>query len=215
MIEIIYNDNEICVIKKPTGIDSEKDLPSLLSVQLECEIYPVHRLDKGVSGLMVYAKTKRSAAKLSDDIRTKKLLKEYFCVVSGRPEKDSDTLKDLLYRDRKSGKTFVVSRERKGVKDASLEYKLIDSIEYENETLSLLRVLLHTGRTHQIRVQFASRKLSLLGDRRYGGNKLTKDISLFSCHLKFDHPKTNQPLDFKLSLPSEFPWNLFSPDDSF
>lgn len=209
MINILYDDAHICVCEKPVGVDSEKDMTKLLSSQLECEIYPVHRLDKAVGGLMVYTKTKRSASALSEAVRERALIKEYYCIVSGVPEKEADTLEDLLYRDARSGKTFVVTRSRKGVKDAKLDYKLISTKKSQVGTLSLLRVRLHTGRTHQIRVQFASRKLPLLGDRRYGGNKASKNIALFSCQLGFCHPITKAPIEFSLVPPDEFPWNEF------
>ncbi len=209
MINIIYNDDHICVCQKPINIDSEKDMPQLLSEQLGCEIYPVHRLDKAVGGLMVFAKTKQSAAKLSEMVQNRTLIKEYFCVVSGKPEKDADTLEDLLYRDAKSGKTFVVTRSRKGVKDAKLDYTLLSSKEGESGFISLIKVRLHTGRTHQIRVQFASRKLPLLGDRRYGGNKSSKNIALFSCRLAFNHPIAKKPLDFTLAPQGDYPWSEF------
>ncbi len=209
MIEIIFNDKHIVVCQKPTGVDSEKNMPSLLSEQLGCEIFCVHRLDKAVGGLMVFAKTKQAAANLSLQIQNKTLIKEYFCVVSGVPEKSEDTLTDLLYRDVRLGKTFVVDRQRKGVKDAKLDYKLISSVSTEQGNISLIRVHLHTGRTHQIRVQFASRKLPLLGDRRYGGDKSAKNIALFSCYLKFKHPKTNEDLSFSLTPDNEYPWSEF------
>lgn len=209
MIEIIYSDPQIVVCQKPVGVDSEKDMPSLLSEQLNCEIFCVHRLDKAVGGLMVFAKTKQAASDLSLQIQNKTLVKEYFCVVSGVPEKTEDTLTDLLYKDARSGKTFVVDRQRKGVKDASLDYKLISSANVDGSLISLIRVHLNTGRTHQIRVQFSSRKLSLLGDRRYGGDKSSKNIALFSCYLKFSHPKTKKVIDFSLLPQSEFPWNQF------
>ena len=158
---------------------------------------------------MVFAKTKQSAAKLSEMVQNRTLIKEYFCVVSGKPEKDADTLEDLLYRDAKSGKTFVVTRSRKGVKDAKLDYTLLSSKEGESGLISLIKVRLHTGRTHQIRVQFASRKLPLLGDRRYGGNKSSKNIALFSCRLAFNHPIAKKPLDFTLAPQGDYPWSEF------
>lgn len=209
MINIIYNDDHIIVCQKPVGVDSEKDMPSLLSQQLGCGSFCVHRLDKAVGGLMVFAKTKQAAADLSLQIQNKTLIKEYFCVVSGAPEKSEDTLTDLLYRDARSGKTFVVDRQRKGVKDAKLDYKLISTSNTAKGEISLIRVHLHTGRTHQIRVQFASRKLPLLGDRRYGGDKSSTSIALFSCYLEFRHPKTKEVMSFSLNPECEFPWSEF------
>lgn len=208
-MKILYNDKDICVCVKPVGVDSESEFPKLLEGELGESVYPVHRLDKAVGGVMVYAKTKEAAGVLSREVSERKIIKEYFCVVSGKPLKDEDILEDLLYRDKAKGKTYVVDRMRKGVKDAKLEYKVCESKVTDAGTISLLRVKLYTGRTHQIRVQFASRKLPLLGDRRYGGDKSVKDIALFSARLAFCHPITNEPLDFNELPEKVFPWNEF------
>lgn len=210
MIDILYHDEHIVVCIKPAGIISEDGgLPDLLRAQLGCEIYPVHRLDKPVGGVMVYAKTKPASAKLSADFQNHAVTKEYLCVVKGVPQEPSATLKDLLYKDARTNKTFVVTRERKGVKPASLEYQLLDSKLSPDGDLSLLKVKLHTGRSHQIRVQFASRKLSLLGDSRYGGKKLGIDVCLWSHHLAFSHPITYKLLDYVVCAPEAYPWSLF------
>ncbi len=182
----------------------------MLSEQLSCHIYPVHRLDKPVGGVMVYAKTKASAAKLSEQFSDHSAEKSYFCIVKGVPAQTSATLVDLLYKDVRTNKTFVVDRPRKGVKEASLEYETICTVNSDDDgILSLLRVKLHTGRSHQIRVQFASRKLPLLGDSRYGGKKQGIDVCLWSNSLCISHPQTEEKLLFTKSPPDIYPWNLF------
>ncbi len=197
-MEILYSDEHIVVCIKPVGVLSQSDslggesMITLLSKMFGCEIYPLHRLDKGVSGVMVYAKTKLAAARLSQDIAERRFKKEYLAVVHGVPE-NSGEMKDLLFKDSCKNKSFVVDRKRKGVKEASLQYKLIKT-DGQN---SLVEILLHTGRTHQIRVQFASRKMSLLGDKKYGAIDNFKNIALFSYRLSFNHPKTNEEMMFK------------------
>lgn len=156
-------------------------------------IYPLHRLDKQVGGVMVFAKTKVAASILSTDIANRKLKKEYLALVHGKPEKDNDEMRDLLFKDSRKNKSYVVDRMRKGVKEAILEYKLIN----HKNGLSLVEVLLHTGRTHQIRVQFASRKMPLVGDKKYGSNDNYDNIGLWSYRITFNHPKTKQLLSFQ------------------
>ena len=196
-MEILYNDEHIVVCIKPIGILSQADshgqksMISELSNLYGCEIHPLHRLDKGVSGVMVYAKTRFAASKLSQDIAEHRFKKEYLAVVSGVPNENGQMF-DLLFKDSRKNKSFVVDRMRRGVKEASLEYELIKT---DNEN-SLVRVLLHTGRTHQIRVQFASRKMPLLGDKKYGGNSDFENIALLSYRITFNHPKTKQELVF-------------------
>lgn len=209
MIEILYQDSAVVVCLKPIGLNSESDMVSALKEQLSTDIFSVHRLDKAVSGVMVYAKTKESSANLSRQITENKLIKEYLAVVSGIPENPSGTLEDLLYHDVKTNKTFVVNRKRAGVKKALLEYKTLATAEYESNSISLIGVRLITGRTHQIRVQFASRKMPLLGDARYGGNKLCKNVALFSHRLSFYNPISQELQNFEASPPNQFPWSVF------
>lgn len=211
MITVLYNDESIVVCQKPAGIVSEDGgLPDLLREQLGCDIYPVHRLDKPVGGVMVYAKTKFASAKLSADFQNHAVTKEYLCVVKGIPQEPSATFKDLLYKDTRTNKTFVVNRERKGVKPASLEYRLLETRNSPDGDLSLLKVKLHTGRSHQIRVQFASRKLPLLGDSRYGGKKQGLDVCLWSYRLSFKHPVTHEILELCAYPQDAYPWNIFT-----
>ncbi len=180
-MKILYSDNDIAVIIKPVGIDSQKGVPQILSEQLGGEFFTVHRLDKAVGGVMVYARNKKSAAYLSQKIQSGEMIKEYVAMVHGKPQ-ENGVFKDFLFKDSRKNKVFVVKRERKGVKAASLEYKTLKFGEK-----SLVRVKLHTGRTHQIRVQFASRGFSLVGDRKYGSPEKNTNIMLFSCKITFPY----------------------------
>lgn len=196
-MKILYSDDYIVVCIKPVGILSQEDsnggksMITELSALYSCEIYPLHRLDKGVSGVMVYAKNKFAASELSRDIAEHRFKKEYLAVVNGTPD-ESGEMVDLLFKDSRKNKSFVVKSMRKGVKEARLSYWCLKT----NENKSVVRVLLHTGRTHQIRVQFASRKMPLLGDKKYGGDVNYNDIALLSYRLTFAHPKTKEELVF-------------------
>jgi 23S rRNA pseudouridine1911/1915/1917 synthase len=162
-----------------------------LAAQLGCEIYPVHRLDKETGGVMVYAKTAQAAAKLSADVAAGRLQKTYLAVVKGDFPNEQGEMRDLLFRDQQRNKSFVVQRQRKGVKEAILQYERLES----RDALSLMKVTLVTGRTHQIRVQFASRGYPLIGDRRYGGNT-APCLALWAHTLSFPHPITDTVLTF-------------------
>ena len=178
-MDIIYSDRELAVIVKPVGVDSEHQVPAMLSEKLGGEIFPIHRLDLNVGGVMVYARTKQAAAELSRLVQEGKLVKEYRCLVHGVPA-EHGVLEDLLFKDSRKNKVFVVKKERKGVKKASLEYtRLTDSDP------ALLHIRLHTGRSHQIRVQFASRGFPLVGDHKYGSRDEATAPMLFSCCLTF------------------------------
>ncbi len=209
-IEIIYDDSELCVVCKPQGIDSEHALIKLVSQQLGCDIYPVHRLDKDAGGLILFAKTKHAAAKLSDYMQKGEFEKYYLAIVLGTPKEPDGRLEDYLYHDRKKNKSYVVKSARKGVKLATLEYQTVGSAVVSDTSVTLLKIRLHTGRTHQIRVQFASRKLPLLGDVKYGGKRDDIKLSLWSYKISFNHPISGKRLEFRL-LPSDtFPWNAFT-----
>lgn len=208
-IEIIYDDTELCVACKPQGIDSEHKLCELLSKQLGCDIYPVHRLDKDAGGLILLAKTKCAAAKLSDSMQKGEFIKYYLAIVIGTPQEQDGSLRDYLYHDRQKNKSYVVKSARKGVKLASLEYQTIGSCMHDSTAVSLIKIRLHTGRTHQIRVQFASRKLPLLGDVKYGGGREGVKLSLWSHKIEISHPVSGERLEFRLAPPDSFPWNLF------
>jgi 23S rRNA pseudouridine1911/1915/1917 synthase len=201
-MEILYEDKHIVVAIKPVGILSQADsggkesMVSVLSDMCKSNIYPLHRLDRDVSGVMVYAKTKFAAQKLSTDIAEKRFLKVYVATVHGVPKEQSGTMQDLLFHDSRKNKTYVVKRERKGVKEALLEYTVIKTVQNEDGARTTARVVLHTGRTHQIRVQFASRGMSLVGDRKYGARDDAESIALYSHEIGFYHPETNEYLSF-------------------
>lgn len=183
-MEILYSDKSIVACVKPVGVDSEKNLPQLLADELGGEIFTLHRLDLNVGGVMVYARTKSVAASLSRLIQDGKMIKEYVAEVHGTPP-ESGVLEDLLWKDSKKNKVFVVNRERKGVKTAKLEYKRILS----GDTSQIL-IKLHTGRSHQIRVQFASRGFPLVGDHKYGSRDEETAPKLFSCRISFPYNGT-------------------------
>ena len=207
MLDLLYFDSDIAVCVKPAGVLSEGDgknsMPYLLSLELkergiDASVFVVHRLDKETEGLMVFALNEASAAALSLSFQNGDAVKIYHALCVGVIEKDADVLCDLLFYDRGRGKSFVVDRERKGVRKASLEYSVLR--RFSDRTL--LSVRLHTGRTHQIRVQFASRGHALCGDRRYGapseyGNKLC----LCAVSLSFTHPRTKERMSFEVENP--------------
>lgn len=211
-ITVLFEDNNIIAAIKPAGVLSQAgntaDMISLLG-EGRGEIYPLHRLDKNVGGVMVFAKNKQAAAKMSQLISENRMSKSYYAVLCGKPEEDCAVLEDLLFKDSSKNKSFVVKRMRKGVKKASLEYKTVESVQTDSGFLTLVKVKLHTGRTHQIRVQFSSRKLPLLGDGRYGGKSDKCDIALWSTEISFISPFNGQNLTFKAPLPQQYPWNLF------
>lgn len=178
-MEILFSDRDLAVCVKPVGLDSEKQLPEELKKQLGGEIFPVHRLDQNVGGVMVYARSKAAAAALSKAVQEGRVVKEYVAMVHGTPPEKGDWT-DLLFKDSSKNKVFVVKKERKGVKLARLEFARLTEGE-----ISLVRVRLHTGRSHQIRVQFASRGYPLAGDHKYGAKDDEKAPKLFSCCISF------------------------------
>ena len=188
-MEILYSDKNIAVIVKPVGLDSEHDVPAALTEQLGGEAFPIHRLDQNVGGVMVFARTKQSAASLSKAVQEGTMIKEYVALVHGTPPENGDWT-DLLFKDSTKNKVFVVKKERRGVKKARLEFKRLT----EGET-SLVRIRLYTGRSHQIRVQFSSRGFPLVGDRKYGGKDNAPAPMLFSCKLTFPYGK--QTVEFE------------------
>ena len=218
MLEILYDDAQLAVCVKPAGVAAQGEapnaMPRLLSAQLGCPaVYPVHRLDQIVGGVMVYAKTQPSAAALSRQMQSGEFQKEYLAVLRGAPEKREDTLCDVLYHDRVKNKTFVVRKQRPGAREARLGYTICQCVCDGANVLSLVRVRLYTGRTHQIRAQFASRKLPLLGDGKYGGGDNRCACALWSCRLRFSHPKSGADMTFAKLPPEGFPWRLFSMED--
>ncbi len=193
-MDILYSDKNIAVIIKPVGLDSETETPAAIKLTLGGEIFPIHRLDKNVGGVMIYARTKAAAAALSKTIQQGLMIKEYVALVHGTPPENGDW-EDLLFKDSRKNKVFVVNRERKGVKKARLEFKRlllsapIASSLSTGET-SLVHVRLHTGRSHQIRVQFASRGFPLVGDHKYGSRDEATTPKLFSCRITFPYRGT-------------------------
>jgi len=180
-MEILYSDRETAVCIKPVGLDSEAEVPQALKAQLGGEIFPLHRLDKNVGGVMVYARTKSAAAALSKAIQNGQMVKEYVAMVHGQPE-NSGILTDLLFKDSRKNKVFVVKKARAGVKEAKLQYRCLAAGEE-----SLVHVRLFTGRSHQIRVQFSSRGFPLVGDHKYGSRAEATAPMLFSCRITFPY----------------------------
>lgn len=209
MIKILYDDNYITVCIKPSGVlstDEEGGMPELLRNQLGCrDIHTVHRLDRVVGGLMVFAKNRDVAASLGKQITAGTFEKEYLAIVHGHPEDTYGRFDDLLFRDTFKGMTYPVKRMRKGVREASLLYEVLG----DNEDFSKVRVHLLTGRTHQIRVQFSSRRMPIFGDKKYGAAFDEGNIALYSAYLCFNHPVTGEQLEFSSEPPEVFPWNLF------
>lgn len=180
-MELIFFDKNIVVCVKPVGLDSENEVPAELKAQLGGDIFPIHRLDKNVGGIMVYARTKQAAASLSKAVQEGTIVKEYVAKVHGTPP-ESGGWEDLLWKDSRKNKVFVVKRMRGGVKKARLEFKRLSAGEE-----SLVHVRLHTGRSHQIRVQFASRGFPLVGDHKYGSRDAATAPMLYSCRLTFPY----------------------------
>ena len=225
---ILYEDAALVVLDKPAGLSSEEGVPAALRAHWntpDAFVGVVHRLDTGVSGLMVYARTQAAAAALSRQVTQSQdayavqdgraegkaaapqFVKQYRAVLAGVPDAQlpaAGVLRDYLFKDSRKGRVFPVSRPRKGVREAVLEYRILATAG-EN---SLAEITLHTGRTHQIRVQFASRRHPLYGDGKYGSRQ-KGSIALQSCGLCFVHPDTGKPMAFSLPLPAAAPWKEF------
>ena len=210
-MQIVYEDADVLICVKPPRVlstDEPGGLPELLRLERNMpnlELRTVHRLDRVVSGLMVLAKNAASASELSRQIREDVFQKEYLAVVHGHPEAQEGTLKDLLLRDKARKMTMVVTEPAKGVQEAELSYAVLAT----NEILSKIRIVLKTGRTHQIRVQFASRGMPLVGERKYATLEDDCEIALWSCRLGFYHPVTEKWMEFFLEPPEQEPWTCF------
>lgn len=184
-MELLFTDREIVICVKPVGLDAEHEVPQALKTQLGGEIFTLHRLDKNVGGVMVYARTKQAAAQLSKQIQNGEMIKEYVARVHGTVPEQGDW-EDLLFKDSRKNKVYVVKRQRAGVKAARLEFvRLTDSDP------SLVRIRLHTGRSHQIRVQFSSRGFPLVGDKKYGARDSAPAPMLYSCCISFPYQGTD------------------------
>ena len=230
---ILYQDAALVVVNKPAGLSSEAGLPARLRElwgQPDAYVGIVHRLDTGVSGLMVCARTPKAAAALTRQITQSQeayavldgraaptqntlpapvFTKQYRAVLAGAPDEalpEHGILRDYLFKDSRKGRVFPVKRPRKGVREAVLEYCIVETAP--DGSLSLAEITLHTGRTHQIRVQFASRKHPLYGDGKYG-SRFKGNIALQSAGLQFVHPETGKPMAFSLPLPAAAPWKEF------
>jgi len=206
-MELIYVDDAIVVCVKPSGVvstDEPGGVPSLVRDALgdpKAQVRTVHRLDQVVSGLMVLARTEAAASELSRQIREDEFQKEYLAVVHGCPE-ESGTLRDLLYRDKARRMTMVAPEPAKGVQEAVLDYQVLSTAQ----DMSRVRIQLHTGRTHQIRVQFSSRGYPLVGERKYSLLEDGCPIALWSFRLGFRHPTTGKAMDLQLEPPAVYPW---------
>lgn len=207
-MRILYQDADLLVCVKPARVlstDEPGGLPELVRQALGdpvADVRTVHRLDRVVSGLMVLARNAESASGLSRQIREGEFGKEYLAVVHGVPPETSGDLWDLLGRDKARRMTYVADAPGKGIQEARLSYR----VEAANGSLSRVRIRLHTGRTHQIRVQFASRGLPLVGERKYAVLEDPCELALWSCRLSFAHPATGEPMDFFLEPPLVYPW---------
>lgn len=210
---LLYEDSHLLLIEKPVGVssqDTEGDCIPHRLAERGYSVKTVHRLDKPTGGVMAYTRNDKSAAALSAIVGQHDLFqKEYLAVVQGHPDKNKDTLTDLLYHDVRRNKSYTVTRPRKGVREAKLDYTVLETATTDKGDFTLLQVRLHTGRTHQIRVQFASRKMPLYGDTRYGGVK-GNALGLWSHRLTLPHPVTGKVIT-AASHPdwSVAPWCFF------
>ena len=209
-VEIIYQDSDILVAVKPARVlstDEPGGMPELVREALDnpnADVRTVHRLDRVVSGLMVLARSAKAASELSRQIREDIFHKEYLAVVHGQPEASEGTLTDLLIRDKARKMTMVVDAPEKGAQEAILDYKVLSA----NDKMCRVWVGLKTGRTHQIRVQFASRGMPLVGERKYATLEDDCEIALWSHRLGFYHPTTGQWMCFEKEPPQVFPWTV-------
>ena len=219
-LKILYEDNHIIVVVKPAGIPVQQDKTSDLDMLTIIKAYLkekynkpgnvylglVHRLDRMVGGVMVFAKTSKAASRISEYIRQKNVKKRYLAIVNGKMDVTGKTveLKDYLIKNERLNMSRVVDKSVKGSKESILEYKVIKNFKYNNKEYSLVDIDLHTGRHHQIRVQFANISHPLYGDIKYGNkiNKVGQNLALFSYYLSFFHPTKDEYLEFKF-LPNQ------------
>lgn len=209
-MDIIYQDKDIIVCVKPPRVlstDEPGGVPDLIRQELgdpNANVRTVHRLDRTVSGLMVLARRSKAAAELSRQIREGKFQKEYVAVIHGSPAEDRGELRDLLLRNKQERKTYIVTETGKDVQEAILDYQVL----MRTEDMSRVRIQLHTGRTHQIRVQFSGRGWPLVGDRKYGIPDEADEIALWSYRLAFKHPYSGKSMEFILEPPAVYPWSI-------
>lgn len=207
-METLYTDEAITVCIKPAGVlstDEPGGMPELVRQALgDTQVRTVHRLDRVVSGLMVLARSAEAAAELSRQIRDREFEKEYLAILHGIPDGTSGTLRDLLLRDKRERKTYIVNAPGKGVQEAILTYQVLG----QTEAMSRVRIQLQTGRTHQIRAQFSGHGLPLAGDRKYSLLEDDCAIALWSYRLAFRHPVTGVPMEFTREPPAVYPWTV-------
>ena len=207
-MELLYLDRDIVVCIKPARVlstDEPGGLPDMIREALgdpKADIRTVHRLDRVVSGVMVLARNAKAASELSRQVREDLFEKEYLAVVHGKPEANEGTLRDLLYRDKARKMTMVAPEPAKGVQEALLDYRVLNTAE----SMSRIRIRLRTGRTHQIRVQFSSRGMPLLGERKYSTLEDPCEIALWSQRIGFTHPATGNYMTFSQDPPMVYPW---------
>ena len=207
-MRVIYKDEHVLVCVKPQRVlstDEPGGVPELLRQAIEepdADIRTVHRLDRVVGGLMLLARTPQAASELSRQIREDQFEKEYLAVVHGAPAASQGRLTDLLYRDKARKMTLVADMPGKGVLPAALEYWVLN----QKRDMNRVRIRLETGRTHQIRVQFASRGMPLVGERKYSSLEDPCEIALWSCRIGFIHPASGEKMVFSLEPPDEYPW---------
>ena len=220
-MKILYEDKYLIVAEKPVGVEAQKsssgkeDMLTLLSqYRLEkgedAYVGLVHRLDTATGGAMIYSKREDMTGKLSALVQSGDYGKVYLAVIHGVPEEKSGKMRDLLYHDKMKNKSFVCAKERKGVKEAILNYRTLASADTEIRELSLVEVELITGRTHQIRVQFASRKMPLVGDGKYGSRDNKATCALWSHKVRFTHPVTKKVIECESAPEGGYPWDLFN-----
>lgn len=213
-MDLLYVDEAVVVCIKPARVlstDEPGGLPELVRLALgdpEADIRTVHRLDRVVSGVMVLARSASAASEISRQVREDEFQKEYLAVIHGTPETSAGTLTDLLYRDKARRMTMVASELGRGVQEAVLDYQIVGKCE----NLSKVAIRLLTGRTHQIRVQFASRGLPLVGERKYSTLNDPCEIALWSHKIGFVHPLTGKRMEFSKEPPCEYPWTVFHSD---
>ena len=220
-MKILYEDKYLFVCEKPVGVESQASSSGHENMLSLLENYRkergedgyvglVHRLDTATGGAMIYSKRKEITGKLCEAIQTEAYEKQYLAVVEGRPEESFGEMRDLLYHDKQKNKSFVVKKSRSGVKEARATYELLDSRELDGgRVVSLVKVTLITGRTHQIRVQFSSRGMPLLGDGKYGSRDNKASLALWSHNGRFEHPITKKIVTAQSIPPSVYPWTLF------
>ena len=220
-MKILYEDKYLLVCEKPVGVESQVssknkcDMPTLLSEYRrekgeDAYIGVVHRLDTATGGVMIYSKRSDMTGKLSALVQSGDYKKVYLAVIHGEPAETSGEMRDLLYHDKTKNKSFVCDKKRSGVKEAILNYRVLKVLSAENgERTSLVEVELITGRTHQIRVQFASRKMPLVGDGKYGSKDNKAACALWSHRLEFVHPMTKKVISAECMPDDRYPWDGF------